>query len=82
MSSAAVPKTTAAWTVSALDGFDSLKLDREVPIPELSDNEVLVKFHAASLNYRDLIIPQGMWQSYHQGGTSSRAPELSLSLSL
>ncbi len=61
MSSAGIPKTTKAWTVEGQDGFDSLKLNKDVAIPALSDNEVLVKFHAASLNYRDLIIPKGKY---------------------
>jgi NADPH:quinone reductase-like Zn-dependent oxidoreductase len=49
------PKTTESWTVEDKGSFDALKL-KEVTIPELSDNEVLVKMHAASLNFRDLII--------------------------
>jgi NADPH:quinone reductase-like Zn-dependent oxidoreductase len=53
-----IPKTTKVWTINGKNGFDSLKLS-EVPVPEISDYEVLVKFHAASLNYRDLIIPKG-----------------------
>lgn len=28
---------------------------------ELGDHDVLVKFHYASLNYRDLIIPMGKY---------------------
>ncbi|KAH7400100.1 hypothetical protein BKA64DRAFT_744762 [Cadophora sp. MPI-SDFR-AT-0126] len=63
MSSATIPKTTKAWTIEGQDGFESLNLNNEVPIPALSNNEVLVKFHAISLNYRDLIIPQGMYPS-------------------
>jgi NADPH:quinone reductase-like Zn-dependent oxidoreductase len=51
------PKTTKAWTVEGTGSFDSLKFDKERAIPEFSDNEVLVKFHAASLNYRDVMIP-------------------------
>lgn len=54
-----IPKTTKAWTVHGTNGFDSLKFNESVPIPEVSDYEVLVKFHAASLNYRDIIIPKG-----------------------
>jgi NADPH:quinone reductase-like Zn-dependent oxidoreductase len=54
-----IPKTTKAWTIEGHDGFDSLKFNKEAPLPEVSDYEVLVKFHAASLNYRDLIIPKG-----------------------
>merc|ERR1711939_610251 len=42
MSSAAIPKTTKAWTVEGQDGFESLKLNNEAPIPDLFDNEVLV----------------------------------------
>ncbi|CZS88733.1 hypothetical protein WAI453_010638 [Rhynchosporium graminicola] len=61
MSSSSVPKTTKAWTVEGKNGFESLKFNNEAPIPDLSDNEVLVKFHAASLNYRDLIIPKGQY---------------------
>lgn len=63
MSSSAIPKTTKAWTIEGQDGFESLKLNNEAPIPALSDNEVLVKLHAASLNYRDLIIPKGTCNS-------------------
>lgn len=50
-----------AWTVEGMDGngFQNLKLNKEAPVPAISDYEVLVKLHAASLNYRDLIIPKG-----------------------
>ena len=51
------PRTTKAWTVEGSGSFDCLKFHKELVLPELSDNEVLVKFHAASLNYRDIIIP-------------------------
>ncbi len=56
-----IPKTTAAWTVESFDnkGFENLKFNKETPLAPISDYEVLVKFHAASLNYRDLIIPKG-----------------------
>ncbi|CAG8961643.1 hypothetical protein HYFRA_00006180 [Hymenoscyphus fraxineus] len=55
-----IPKTTKAWVVGAGDSFDALKF-KEEPIRELGDTEVLVKFHFASLNYRDLIIPKGLY---------------------
>lgn len=46
------------WTVLNKDnGFDGLTFG-DAPIPKVGENEVLVKFHAASLNFRDLIIPQ------------------------
>lgn len=43
------------WVLSGTRGTDSLQL-QDVPIPEPSDYEVLVKFHAASLNFRDIMI--------------------------
>ncbi len=58
-SSDLTPKTNKAWTVEGKSGFDSLRFHKEAPVPEPSDYEVLVKFHAASLNYRDLLIPKG-----------------------
>ncbi|KAG4440648.1 hypothetical protein IFR05_003846 [Cadophora sp. M221] len=61
MSSAAIPTTTKAWSVEGKEGFESLKFNNELPIPALSENEVLVKIHAASLNYRDLAITKGMY---------------------
>jgi len=34
-------------------------LHEDVPVPEPGEHEVLVKFHAASLNFRDLAITNG-----------------------
>jgi hypothetical protein len=42
-----------------------LKFNKETPLAPVSDYEVLVKFHAASLNYRDLIIPKGQFSSIY-----------------
>ena len=55
-----IPKTSKGWTVQGQGSFDNLKFN-ETNIPDLGDTQVLVKFHAASLNYRDLIIPLGMF---------------------
>ncbi|KAL5113969.1 hypothetical protein ACEQ8H_008151 [Pleosporales sp. CAS-2024a] len=55
------PSTTKQWTVSGKDGFDSLRFDQNAKVPEIGDKDVLVKVHAASLNYRDLIIPMGKY---------------------
>ncbi|KKK19325.1 hypothetical protein P175DRAFT_0458355 [Aspergillus ochraceoroseus IBT 24754] len=53
--------TMKQWTViDAESGFDGLKYT-DAPVPKVGENEVLVKLHAASLNYRDVIIPQGMY---------------------
>ncbi|KAF4471386.1 alcohol dehydrogenase [Fusarium albosuccineum] len=54
-----IPRTTKAWTVEGRGSFDCLKFDKERVLPELSDNDVLVKFYAASLNYHDIIIALG-----------------------
>ena len=52
------PSTTKQWTVTGKDGFDSLSFNEKAEIPKLGDHDVLVNFHYASLNYRDLIIPK------------------------
>lgn len=48
------------WVLNSQEGFEkSLEYQTDVPVPspeELGANEVLVKLHAASLNYRDLMI--------------------------
>ncbi|KAF7910502.1 uncharacterized protein EAE98_012034 [Botrytis deweyae] len=59
--SQSIPKTTKTWRIEGSNGFDSLKYDTQATLPELGANDVLVKFHAASLNYRDLIIPKGQY---------------------
>ncbi|MCJ1375067.1 hypothetical protein MMC20_006301 [Loxospora ochrophaea] len=55
------PTTTKQWTVEGKSGFDSLTFDENASIPPLGEHEVLVRFHYASLNYRDLIIPMGKY---------------------
>jgi len=55
-----IPQSTEAWIITKLSGgFGSLqKQTKDLP-KSLAPNEVLVKIHATSLNYRDLIIPRG-----------------------
>jgi len=48
-----------SWSVAG-KSFDALEF-KDTPVPELGDRDVLVKFHASSLNYRDLIIAQGKY---------------------
>ncbi|KAI1293128.1 hypothetical protein F5Y03DRAFT_334848 [Xylaria venustula] len=57
----AVPTSQKQWTVTGTGkGFDTLQYgDGEVP--KVGENDVLIKLHAASLNYRDLIIPRGQY---------------------
>lgn len=38
--------------------FDGLVFKKDTPVPTVGEYEVLVKLQAASLNYRDLIIPK------------------------
>lgn len=52
------PSTMKQWVVADKEnGFDSLNF-KEGPVPKCGENEVLVKLRAASLSYRDLIIPK------------------------
>ncbi|MCJ1261660.1 hypothetical protein MMC22_001526 [Lobaria immixta] len=55
------PSHTKQWTVEGRAGFDSLRWNERAEIPRLGDNDVLVHFYYASLNYRDLIIPKGKY---------------------
>lgn len=55
----ASPLSSMQWTVAGSDaGFDGLVFEQK-PVPDIGDYQVLVKLEAASLNYRDLIIPMG-----------------------
>ena len=48
--------TFKQWVLDSQNGIESL-VSRQAQIPtELAEHEVLVKIHAASLNYRDLAI--------------------------
>ncbi|KAH8088180.1 hypothetical protein HD553DRAFT_282035 [Filobasidium floriforme] len=56
------PQTQKQWTVQGIaKDFSNLTLNKEAAIPELGDHDVLVKFHGASLNYRDLVIAKGQY---------------------
>lgn len=52
------PSTMKQWVVQDkehdLDGL----VYKDATVPKVGENEVLVKLQAASLNYRDLIIPK------------------------
>ncbi|KAI8631459.1 hypothetical protein F5Y19DRAFT_423813 [Xylariaceae sp. FL1651] len=57
----AIPSSMKQWIVTGTGkGFETLRyVDGDVP--KVGENEVLIKVHAASLNYRDLIIPKGQY---------------------
>ncbi|KAF5516046.1 Zinc-type alcohol dehydrogenase-like protein [Colletotrichum siamense] len=58
--SQSLPKTTKQWNVVDEGGLASLRFS-EQPVPDLGDNEVLVKLHGAAINFRDLVIHQGKY---------------------
>lgn len=51
----AIPETTKQWNVVGTSGFDSLKFS-EQPVPELGDNDVLVRSRAYSSPLSDNIL--------------------------
>lgn len=52
------PSTMKQWVVEDKNhDYDGL-VYKDTAVPKVGENEVLVKLHAASLNYRDLIIPK------------------------
>ncbi|KAJ5632419.1 hypothetical protein N7490_008758 [Penicillium lividum] len=56
-----MPATTKQWVIESKDkDFDGL-VCKEAAIPHVGEFDVLVKLEAASLNYRDLIIPKGLY---------------------
>ncbi len=55
-----MPSKTKTTTVFELSQFGKIE-KRERNIPELAANEVVVKMHAASLNYRDYLITTGAY---------------------
>ncbi|KAH9894770.1 NAD-P-binding protein [Cubamyces lactineus] len=57
---ASIPLRTREYRIPKADGFQSLTLT-EAPIPQLKATEVLIKVHAVSLQYRDLIIARGKY---------------------
>ncbi|KAN0066553.1 hypothetical protein ACQY0O_000647 [Thecaphora frezii] len=62
--------TNQTWTLPAPSqrkSSDSLKLQTR-PIPKPTATQVLIKIHAVSLNYRDLIIAQNRYPLYLKDG--------------
>ncbi|KAL8420609.1 hypothetical protein RB594_003413 [Gaeumannomyces avenae] len=55
-------RTNDQWVVKGSEkGFDELEYQKNVPVPNVGEHDVLVRLHGASLNYRDLIITKGMY---------------------
>ena len=55
--------TTNAWVLNSQNGHESLELKENLPLPPVGENDVLVKLHAASLNYREVMIAK-VYNSY------------------
>ncbi|KAK4243657.1 putative zinc-type alcohol dehydrogenase-like protein yoga [Corynascus novoguineensis] len=56
-----LPTTQKQWLIQGTgNGFETL-VYQDAPIPKIGENAVLVKLRGASLNYRDLIMPQGKY---------------------
>ncbi|PCH34501.1 NAD(P)-binding protein [Wolfiporia cocos MD-104 SS10] len=55
-----IPTTTREYRLPKVDGFHNLTL-QEAPLRAPKSSEVLVKIHAVSLQYRDLIVAKGQY---------------------
>ncbi|PCH01984.1 Polyketide synthase, enoylreductase [Penicillium occitanis (nom. inval.)] len=53
-------ETMKQWVLHGRNGIDSLSFE-ETSIPQPGEHEVLIKLHAVSLNYRDLMIANGIY---------------------
>lgn len=51
-----LPKSTDAWVTKGTTGLDDMVFETGRPLPAVEDHDVMVKFHGASLNYRDIAI--------------------------
>ncbi|KFY51452.1 hypothetical protein V496_08832 [Pseudogymnoascus sp. VKM F-4515 (FW-2607)] len=56
-----LPKTTDAWMTKGTTGLNNLVFESGRPLPAVGDHDVMVKFHGASLNYRDISILTGSY---------------------
>lgn len=60
-----LPTTTRAWVLESQTGVEGLKLVNDFPVPLVKDDEVLVKIHAVSLNYRELVVVKARFIQPH-----------------
>ncbi|MEE2644005.1 MAG: NAD(P)-dependent alcohol dehydrogenase [Myxococcota bacterium] len=56
----ALPESRTVWALEERFGLQQLR-QRIRPLPALGPGQVLIKLHAASLNYRDLLMVQGKY---------------------
>ncbi|KAF9895431.1 hypothetical protein FE257_000337 [Aspergillus nanangensis] len=50
---------TPAWILNGQKGTESLKYVENLALPQLGAHDVLIKIHAASLNYREVVLATG-----------------------
>jgi NADPH:quinone reductase-like Zn-dependent oxidoreductase len=53
---AAPQSCTAGWVLNSQEGIEGLTFVEQLALPPVNEDEILVKIHAASLNYRDIMI--------------------------
>ncbi|KAL2268068.1 hypothetical protein VTJ83DRAFT_2914 [Remersonia thermophila] len=57
-----VPATQKQWVIEASGKeFETLVFQESAPVPQVGDDQVLVRFRGASLNFRDLLIAKGKY---------------------
>ncbi|KAI2634602.1 hypothetical protein GGS21DRAFT_539405 [Xylaria nigripes] len=57
----AIPSRQKQWAITGTGkDFETLQYI-EGDVPKIEDHDVLIRMHAASLNYRDVIIPKGLY---------------------
>ena len=54
---------TNRWVLKGTKGLDSLEFQKGAAVPEVGPKDVLVELHAASLNYRELVITKVIYPS-------------------
>ncbi|KAK1989117.1 zinc-binding dehydrogenase [Colletotrichum cereale] len=55
-----IPSTIKQWNVVGQKGLQSLEFSEQT-LSEFGDSQVLVKLQGATLNFRDIVIPQGKY---------------------